>query len=456
MRTITQIFSSRTLLLGPTMSYDEILRKISSPSATPEEILHDLKKAEDALELTSEDDLLLMHRRAKLGVFSAEIVVRRTSGAAVQGAWENILLASVTSVGHWDPGCHGPVLQSYCLKAWLAEAVMRRDLCPNNNLRLQLLRFLEMWSDADFRDYGEKVAKGVVSLGACLRVEHLIPGFYSSLTPPLTNVLQRLQRTGFLGPLGQRARSQLEALQVEEEARWLGVMAELCAQMAEVVGATRIGDERHALMTLMMLDRALRILQILTSSDTVRAAFASPGLAQVVAAVLVRVTRMAVGDVPGFLGADRVCYKDILLKVGKILASFRSAGVPGRHAVLDVLRRDHGSHIAHVAAKLEQVGLSLPDLPTPDADAEDPPYPEEFLDSVTQDLMEAPVRLGSSGMVVDEATLIHLQLVKPLDPFTRRPLAKDTHARLPHLQERLTAWRLERAKRREGRTGEKK
>ncbi|ROT79676.1 hypothetical protein C7M84_001598 [Penaeus vannamei] len=386
MRSIAQIFSPRTHLLAPTMSYDEILRKINSPSASPEEILGDLKRAEDALELTSEDDLLLMHRRAKLG---------------------SILLASVTSVGHWDPGCHGPVLQSRRLKAWLAEAVTRRDLCPNNNLRLQLLRFLEMWSDADFRDFGEKVAEGVVSLGACLRVEHLIPGFYSSLTPPLTNVLQRLQRTG------------------------------------------------HALMTLMMLDRALRILQILTSADAVRAAFASPGLAQVLAAVLVRVTRMGVGDVGGLLDADRVRYKDILFKVGKILASFRAAGAPGRHTVLDVLRRDHGAHVALVAAKLEQVGLSLPDLPPPDADAEEA-FPEEFVDSVTQDLMEAPVRLGSSGMVVDEATLIHLQLVKPLDPFTRRPLALDTHARLPLLQERLRAWRLECAKRREGEAADKK
>lgn len=455
MRSIAQIFSPRTHLLAPTMSYDEILRKINSPSASPEEILGDLKRAEDALELTSEDDLLLMHRRAKLGVFSAEVVVRRTGGAAARGAWESILLASVTSVGHWDPGCHGPVLQSRRLKAWLAEAVTRRDLCPNNNLRLQLLRFLEMWSDADFRDFGEKVAEGVVSLGACLRVEHLIPGFYSSLTPPLTNVLQRLQRTGFLGPLGERARAQLAALQVGAEARWLGVMAELCAQMSEVAGAARVGDERHALMTLMMLDRALRILQILTSADAVRAAFASPGLAQVLAAVLVRVTRMGVGNVGGLLDADRVRYKDILFKVGKILASFRAAGAPGRHTVLDVLRRDHGAHVALVAAKLEQVGLSLPDLPPPDADAEEA-FPEEFVDSVTQDLMEAPVRLGSSGMVVDEATLIHLQLVKPLDPFTRRPLALDTHARLPLLQERLRAWRLECAKRREGETADKK
>ena len=122
----------------------------------------------------------------------------------------------------------------------------------------------------------------------------------------------------------------------------------------------------------------------------------------------------------------------------------------GRPTWGEILWREHHHHLTRFTATLEALKITLPYLPPQPTEAPKPhegptpDVPDKFLDGVTQAVMVSPVRLGSSGVVVDESTLLHLQLLDPRDPFTRRHLSLDTHERVADLQEQLTAWHLTR------------
>ena len=61
-------------------------------------------------------------------------------------------------------------------------------------------------------------------------------------------------------------------------------------------------------------------------------------------------------------------------------------------------------------------------LSGPRADAEEPEVPEEFLDGLMFTVMEDPVLLPSSRMVLDRSTITAHLLNNPIDPFNRSPL----------------------------------
>ena len=56
-----------------------------------------------------------------------------------------------------------------------------------------------------------------------------------------------------------------------------------------------------------------------------------------------------------------------------------------------------------------------------ECDFEEEP-PEEFCDPIMGTLMEDPVRLPTSGQVVDRNTIARQLLQNPIDPFNRQPL----------------------------------
>jgi len=68
--------------------------------------------------------------------------------------------------------------------------------------------------------------------------------------------------------------------------------------------------------------------------------------------------------------------------------------------------------------------------------------PEEFLDQITTELMEDPVKLPSSGTIVDRTCIeTHLQS-DPMDPFNRSKLTKDMLIPLPELKQRIEEYKL--------------
>eukprot|EP01122_Echinamoeba_exundans_P013130 TRINITY_DN5679_c0_g1_i1.p1 TRINITY_DN5679_c0_g1~~TRINITY_DN5679_c0_g1_i1.p1 ORF type:complete len:1180 (+),score=276.71 TRINITY_DN5679_c0_g1_i1:327-3866(+) len=64
--------------------------------------------------------------------------------------------------------------------------------------------------------------------------------------------------------------------------------------------------------------------------------------------------------------------------------------------------------------------------------------PDEFLDSIMSTLMRDPVKLPSSGQIVDRSTIERHLLSDPSDPFNRQPLTKDQLIPLPELKNRIS------------------
>ena len=67
--------------------------------------------------------------------------------------------------------------------------------------------------------------------------------------------------------------------------------------------------------------------------------------------------------------------------------------------------------------------------------------PEEYLDPITADVMEDPVKLPSSGQVVDRFTIEQILLNDPTDPFNRSPLSKSELIPLPELKEKIIKYK---------------
>ena len=71
--------------------------------------------------------------------------------------------------------------------------------------------------------------------------------------------------------------------------------------------------------------------------------------------------------------------------------------------------------------------------------------PDEFLDPLTCDLMEDPVRLPSSGQVLDRACVERLLLSDGVDPFNKAPLRLEDCVPQADLRARIADWKAARA-----------
>lgn len=69
--------------------------------------------------------------------------------------------------------------------------------------------------------------------------------------------------------------------------------------------------------------------------------------------------------------------------------------------------------------------------------------PEEFLDPILSHLMEDPVRLPNSRMVVDRSTIMQHLLSDPTDPFNRMPLNIEDVITEDELRAEIQAWKAQ-------------
>ena len=66
--------------------------------------------------------------------------------------------------------------------------------------------------------------------------------------------------------------------------------------------------------------------------------------------------------------------------------------------------------------------------------------PEEFLDELLATIMRDPVKLPTSGKVVDRLTISHCLLNDPMDPFNRQPLSLNMLEPQEDLKIRIDQW----------------
>ena len=75
--------------------------------------------------------------------------------------------------------------------------------------------------------------------------------------------------------------------------------------------------------------------------------------------------------------------------------------------------------------------------------------PDEFLDPILSILMKEPIRLPSSGKVVDRSTIAKHFLSDASDPFNRQPLTMDMLEPQKLLQTQIHNWTMEQTTKRE-------
>ncbi|KAJ1474819.1 U-box domain-containing protein [Baffinella frigidus] len=66
--------------------------------------------------------------------------------------------------------------------------------------------------------------------------------------------------------------------------------------------------------------------------------------------------------------------------------------------------------------------------------------PEEFMDPIMQTLMLDPVKLPSSGVIVDRKVIVRHLMTDPHDPFNRAPLDQDDLVDMPALKEQIAQY----------------
>ena len=72
--------------------------------------------------------------------------------------------------------------------------------------------------------------------------------------------------------------------------------------------------------------------------------------------------------------------------------------------------------------------------------------PEEFLDALTDELMEDPVTLPTSNVNVDRKSIEYYLLTNPIDPFNRNPLTKEELIPNTELKKRIEEYKLKKSK----------
>ncbi|KAG7156657.1 E4 ubiquitin-protein ligase UFD2-like 5 [Homarus americanus] len=386
--------------------------------------------------------------KVRLGVNVAEAVANRMVGlqARVTQEWESILWTMVSLITCWDPQYFGHTVPSQCLKFWVLSMFTSHDACPNVHLRLEFLRLFQMWSEVDIAktNLGVRIARGLTTTLLYLQLDNLmVKGGGPGLAQPLAHLLDRLTNHGHLRTVAEAAISQVKDFKLGNDARCLVHLVELASQMARKTQEWYEEGHLNALAAVTKFNNALDLLQMLVTESPTMEVFESPGLAQIAAAALVTVTSSFLNVASKLMSQKPKTYRFLFLYIDMMYERLTARKSP--KAVSVVLKREHMHALFLIRKATHDKGISFVHLSALFLqglfEERTESCPERFLDSVTQAVMEAPVLLHSSKMVVDESTLIHLLLTSPSDPFTRCPLDSDTYSRLPDLQDDIVAWR---------------
>jgi len=102
---------------------------------------------------------------------------------------------------------------------------------------------------------------------------------------------------------------------------------------------------------------------------------------------------------------------------------------------LNLLSGNEMDVFEELPSKVEKVSLTIENDEALTIDA-----PNEFLDPLMWTFMKDPVRLPTSGNIIDRSTITQHLLNDPNDPFNRKALSIDMVEPATELKERMTIW----------------
>ncbi|XP_069161066.1 uncharacterized protein [Procambarus clarkii] len=364
----------------------------------------------------------------------------RRKSVQISGRWENVIWKIVELLRNWKKEYDlelSPVV-SKSLKPWILRMFSHPSLCPNPYLRLEMLRFISMWPDKYLQDAtaGQHIVTGLVDMIAYLQVDILI---YSesktNLFYHLISVFNSLNKCGHVKAVAAAAVTQVRNLNIGKEAAFFSHILQLLNHKADAIRDMYLTCLIDAMQTANKYDEIFGLFEVLLFTLPTMAAYECPGLVHVAAASLVNFISSLVSMGPNLKLEKSLGFLLLFSNLDVFFVLLERS-----MAISTVLVLDHAHILAFVNKRAAEFGFSFHHFPKLFEESSDP-CPEEFVDSVTGAVMEAPVLLHSSKMVVDESTLVQLLLMTPLDPFTRCPLDQGSYSRLPDLQADIAAWR---------------
>lgn len=333
------------------------------------------------------------------------------------------------------------------LKSWVMSVFSHANWCPNYHIRIQLLNVIQMWVQHDHLgslNIGRWIVHGLMQLSEHLSAkEHLVTHSKNArLDSSWFKVMQSLLSHGYVNKEYEEAAVQIRSLKVGPEARWLASVAELLADRSEVAMVNILHCSCFdSYRVLKIMKRSFYLLNHLVLSSEGVKAYSCLGLDRVAVASLIKTTSCTLAVIPTLIGerSERTLLNSTVRLLEEVWERFVTC--KGSRHLVTVLERDFIKDADSIWRRASRIGIKMPFHLTC-KDARTPDCPENFADALTYSVMDSPVLLKKSQVTVDERTLVYLLLKEsPLCPFTRTPLQNDSFCRLPHLQQKIRAWR---------------
>lgn len=383
----------------------------------------------------------IIEKQTEVGVLIMEVVIRQVghSALSITGHLERLVSMAVSLVAPWRPGLYTPegdrTILSIMVRKSLAWALRSSSFCPNDTLRAELLRFVSMCEVEDIMDadLSHHATCGLLLNVLNLTVTHLLPKGRIGLLWPIRKIIHHFY--GAMGVLLRKCRENIEQLVIGEKERGATHLVTLMGQAARRVLWLRRTGNLSPVATVEEFLNILHILRLVVAWPPEMNLFHEPGMCRIAARAIATTCNCVLQTLDASVPeVDFVRLLDAVNNLFMTLAHF-----PPHAAVLE-LRCYHGHCLSRVVASLEKFKLHPICVPDPQETMK-PDAPARFLDVLTGRLMEEPVKLLDTGVVMDQATLLTTLLATPVDPKTGDLVRDMSYELMPDLQEEIEVWR---------------
>lgn len=427
--------------------YKKTLKWMAEPDLSPKAMLFLLSLAKDTINITSpgENEIEKSSARMRLGIDAAESLAKRQP-KDLTGPWEAFVWELITLITDWDPNIDGQIDYSNDLLEWLLLIINSPSICSNLHLRLELIRFFEILPPTKLSDVhiGSQLTSGLISAACKLEIDQMLTQSKGpSLALPFLHVLRLLRIYGYLQPVALAAIDQLEALKLGVETYFIAHIINLSGNLSGLVSQMYINGSWQTFLTIMMFQRSVNLLEQIAGLSPFSAICQLPGITQLTARSIICILESIV-QLKDLCIEKFDAIQTLLFRIDNILHTLSTPiNPPYQLSPLDIMQKDHSQQLIEIDKRLNDLKLILNNLPKTVQEKKSEDCPPEFLDAVTHSMMHAPIRLKTSGEVIDVATLIILLLEEdPRDPFTRSPLNdhQNTFSHENELYLRIKRW----------------
>ncbi|XP_076050812.1 uncharacterized protein LOC143031171 [Oratosquilla oratoria] len=359
----------------------------------------------------------------------------------ISGAWQEVLwmcvnLSLIGSVKKWAP--------SKLTRDWVLKVLNSPSMCTEQAQACYLLNFVLMWPDDLLtpKKIGRQLMEGCVASGQNIRIYRgVVEGYKRSIGSVTKHVLRLLREKDHLDLFCEKLLVQLREHRMGLELRWTTNLIQY------MLAHINLRVESHVVYN----DWAMKIIYVaklfeeMVMCDAFRLFLFAPGVKTATALILFEMIRSTVTCVCNGSPKYNFVYREAFEWMNVL---YDHVGDP---LLIEVSRR-HSYELQKLSdmlsSKKSPRWATLPAqlLNKPD-EGDDINCPEEFIDILTMDLMQMPIRLPTCENVMDEGTFYRLLLTEkePRDPYTQLPLMNEkgsfAYTKLPRLARRIKRWR---------------